>query len=150
MHSDCTDRRDPGLAASLQVSPTSDTCQSVAILMNRRHWCFRSTCLPSVDVTHTVVHGTLASRADLLPDAVMYALDSDPFKITKCILVNTPFFTGTRGHCRGLICRWSKHFDASLSKSLESIDLNNRSDTQLSLVWKNQCDSKRYLYPAQP
>ena len=33
----CTDRRDPGPNAGLQVSPTSDTCQSVAILMNRRH-----------------------------------------------------------------------------------------------------------------
>ena len=37
IHSICTDRRDPGPAAGLQVSPTSDTCQSVAILMNRRH-----------------------------------------------------------------------------------------------------------------
>ena len=36
-HSICTDWRRPGPAASLQVSPTSDTCQSVAILMNRRH-----------------------------------------------------------------------------------------------------------------
>ena len=33
-----TDRRRPGPAAALQVSPTSDTCQSVAILMNRPHW----------------------------------------------------------------------------------------------------------------
>ena len=38
-HSICTDRRRPGPAAALQVSPTSDTCQSVAILMNRPH-CF--------------------------------------------------------------------------------------------------------------
>ena len=37
IHSICTDRRDPGPAASLQVSPSSETCQSVAILMNRRH-----------------------------------------------------------------------------------------------------------------
>ena len=37
-HSICTDRRRPGPAAALQVSPTSDTCQSVAILMNRPHW----------------------------------------------------------------------------------------------------------------
>ena len=36
-HSICTDRRRPGPAAALQVSPTSDTCQSVAILMNRPH-----------------------------------------------------------------------------------------------------------------
>ena len=36
-HSICTDRRRPGPAAGLQVSPTSDTCQSVAILMNRPH-----------------------------------------------------------------------------------------------------------------
>ena len=34
-HSICTDRRRPGPAAALQVSSTSDTCQSVAILMNR-------------------------------------------------------------------------------------------------------------------
>ena len=33
----CTDRHAPGPAAGLQMSPTSDTCQSVAILMNRRH-----------------------------------------------------------------------------------------------------------------
>ena len=39
IHSICTDRRDLSPAAGLQVSPTSDTCQSVAILMNRRH-CF--------------------------------------------------------------------------------------------------------------
>ena len=39
-HSICTDRRRPGPAAALQVSPTSDTCQSVAILMNRPHWHF--------------------------------------------------------------------------------------------------------------
>ena len=38
IHSICTDRRDLGPAAGLQVSPTSDTCQSVAILMNRRHF----------------------------------------------------------------------------------------------------------------
>ena len=37
-HSICTDRRRPGPAAALQVSPTSDTCQSVAILMNRPHY----------------------------------------------------------------------------------------------------------------
>ena len=37
-HSICTDRRRPGPAAALQVSPTSDTCQSVAILMNRPLW----------------------------------------------------------------------------------------------------------------
>ena len=37
IHSICTDRRDLDPAACLQVSPTSDTCQSVAILMNRRH-----------------------------------------------------------------------------------------------------------------
>ena len=37
IHSICTDRRDLGLGEGLQVSPTSDTCQSVAILMNRRH-----------------------------------------------------------------------------------------------------------------
>ena len=36
-HSICTDRRRPGPAATLQMSPTSDTCQSVAILMNRPH-----------------------------------------------------------------------------------------------------------------
>ena len=36
-HSICTDRRWLDPAAGLQVSPTSDTCQSVAILMNRRH-----------------------------------------------------------------------------------------------------------------
>ena len=34
----CTDRRRSSPAAALQVSPTSDTCQSVAILMNRPHW----------------------------------------------------------------------------------------------------------------
>ena len=33
----CTDQRRPGPAAALKVSPTSDTCQSVAILMNRPH-----------------------------------------------------------------------------------------------------------------
>ena len=33
----CTDRRRPDPAAALQVSPTSDTCQSVAILLNRPH-----------------------------------------------------------------------------------------------------------------
>ena len=38
-HSICTDWRRPGPAAALQVSPTSDTCQSVAILMNRPHLC---------------------------------------------------------------------------------------------------------------
>ena len=37
IHSICTDRPRPGPAASLQVSPTSDTSQSVAILMNRPH-----------------------------------------------------------------------------------------------------------------
>ena len=41
-HSICTDRRQPGSAAALQVSPTSDTCQSVAILMNRPH-CVKKT-----------------------------------------------------------------------------------------------------------
>ena len=30
----CTDRRRPGPTAALQVPPTSDTCRSVAILMN--------------------------------------------------------------------------------------------------------------------
>ena len=34
---DCAERRDNGPAAGLQVSPTSDSCQSVAILMNRHH-----------------------------------------------------------------------------------------------------------------
>ena len=38
IHSICTDQCDSGPAAGLQVSPTSDTCQSVAILMNRRNW----------------------------------------------------------------------------------------------------------------
>ena len=37
IHSICTDRPRPGPAAGLQVSPTSDTSQSVAILMNRPH-----------------------------------------------------------------------------------------------------------------
>ena len=37
IHSICTDRPRPGPAARLQVSPTSDTSQSVAILMNRPH-----------------------------------------------------------------------------------------------------------------
>ena len=37
IYSICTDRRDLGPSAGLQVSPTSDTCQSVAILMNRPH-----------------------------------------------------------------------------------------------------------------
>ena len=35
-HSICTARPRPGPAAGVRVSPTSDTCQSVAILMNRR------------------------------------------------------------------------------------------------------------------
>ena len=38
IHSICTDRPRPGPAAGVGVSPTSDTGQSVAILMNRRHW----------------------------------------------------------------------------------------------------------------
>ena len=38
IHSICTDRPRPGSAAGLQVSPTSDTSQPVAILMNRPHW----------------------------------------------------------------------------------------------------------------
>ena len=38
IHSICTDRPQPGPATGMQVSPTSDTCQSVAILMNRRHY----------------------------------------------------------------------------------------------------------------
>ena len=38
IHSICTDRPRPGPAAGLQVSPTSDTSQSVAILMNRPHY----------------------------------------------------------------------------------------------------------------
>ena len=37
IHSVCTDRPWPGPTAGLQVSPTSDTSQSVAILMNRPH-----------------------------------------------------------------------------------------------------------------
>ena len=37
IHSICSDRPRPGPAAGLQVSPTSDTSQSVAILMNRPH-----------------------------------------------------------------------------------------------------------------
>ena len=37
IHSICTARLRPGPAAGVRVSPTSDTCQSVAILMNRRH-----------------------------------------------------------------------------------------------------------------
>ena len=44
MYSICTDRRQPGPAAALQVSPTSDTCQSVAILMNRPHSEIRTLC----------------------------------------------------------------------------------------------------------
>ena len=44
-HSICTDWRRPGPAAGLQVSPTSDTCQSVVILMNRRHLTFSVTFL---------------------------------------------------------------------------------------------------------
>ena len=51
-HSICTDRRRPGPAAGLQVSPTSDTCQSVAILMNRRHFsATKVTSLPSVPLS---------------------------------------------------------------------------------------------------
>ena len=42
IHSICTDRPRPGPAAGLQVSPTSDTSQSVAILMNRPHLTFLS------------------------------------------------------------------------------------------------------------
>ena len=42
IHWICTDPPRPGPAAGVQVSPTSDTCQSVAILMNRRHWGFIS------------------------------------------------------------------------------------------------------------
>ena len=38
IHSICSDRPRPSPAAGLQVSPTSDTCKSVAILMNRRHY----------------------------------------------------------------------------------------------------------------
>ena len=38
IHSIGTDRPPPGPAAGLQVSPTSDTSQSVAILMNRPHF----------------------------------------------------------------------------------------------------------------
>ena len=37
IHSICTDWPRPGSAAGVQVSPTSDTCQSVTILMKRRH-----------------------------------------------------------------------------------------------------------------
>ena len=37
IHSICTDWPRPGPAAGLQVSPTSDISQSVAILMNRPH-----------------------------------------------------------------------------------------------------------------
>ena len=37
IHLTCTDRPRPGPATGARVSPTSDTCQSVAILMNRRH-----------------------------------------------------------------------------------------------------------------
>ena len=37
IHLICTARPRPGPAAGVRVSPTSDTCQSVAILMNRRH-----------------------------------------------------------------------------------------------------------------
>ena len=37
IHSICTARPWLGPAAGVRVSPTSDTCQSVAILMNRRH-----------------------------------------------------------------------------------------------------------------
>ena len=44
-HSICTDRRRPGPAAALQVSPTSDTCQSVAILMNRPQCRFPRSCV---------------------------------------------------------------------------------------------------------
>ena len=58
-HSICTDRRRPGPAAALQVSPTSDTCQSVAILMNRPHWglCF-----------HRFPHRWNDSQKSALPD----------------------------------------------------------------------------------
>ena len=38
IHSICTDRRDASPAAGLQVYPTSDTCQSVAILVNRHYF----------------------------------------------------------------------------------------------------------------
>ena len=41
IHSICTARPRPGSAAGVRVSPTSDTWQSVAILMNRPH-CFLS------------------------------------------------------------------------------------------------------------
>ena len=44
-HSICTDRRRPGPAAALQVSPTSDTCQSVAILMSRCHYWWWRDCV---------------------------------------------------------------------------------------------------------
>ena len=37
IHSICTARPRPGQAAGVRVSPTSDACQSVAILMNRPH-----------------------------------------------------------------------------------------------------------------
>ena len=38
IHSENTDRCDPGPAAGLKVCPTVYTCQSGAILMSRRHW----------------------------------------------------------------------------------------------------------------
>ena len=38
IHWICTNRPRPGPAAGLQVSPTSDTSQPVAILMNRPHY----------------------------------------------------------------------------------------------------------------
>ena len=54
-HSICTDRRRPGPAASLQVSPTSDTCQSVAILMNRPHCSFAKTANVRCNVENSLI-----------------------------------------------------------------------------------------------
>ena len=55
-HSIFTDRPRPGPAAALQVSPTSDTCQSVAILMNRPHW--RNVCQMAFTKHSLSIEGT--------------------------------------------------------------------------------------------
>ena len=94
IHSICTDRRDLGPGACLQVSPTSDTCQSVAILMNRRHCRFPRPCLvPAIIFPHTKWLPKITNYRDTA--ALTLGRPSPPSRVGSV----------SRSHCKSLEAR---------------------------------------------
>ena len=90
IHSICPDRRDLGPVACLQVSPTSDTCQSVAIFMSRRHFFFK-TIFWIIKFLRILSKMTERKMSDITTQSGHFAVMVMSIRNAAC--VNTPYFT---------------------------------------------------------